>query len=62
MKKTFYAIFLVLLLASCSGQNSFGKPEVNPIDIQTDFMDWWTYQYNNIMLSRDFVALDANSK
>jgi peroxiredoxin len=62
MKKTFYAIFLVLLLASCSGQNSFGKPEVNPIDIQTHFMDWWTYQYNNIMLSRDFVALDANSK
>jgi hypothetical protein len=27
-----------------------------------NFMDWWTYQYNEIMLSRDFVALDSNSK
>jgi hypothetical protein len=25
-------------------------------------MDWWSYQYNEIMLSRDFVALDSNSK
>jgi hypothetical protein len=27
-----------------------------------NFMDWWSYQYNEIMLSRDFVALDSNSK
>jgi hypothetical protein len=25
-------------------------------------MDWWTYQYNNVMLSRDFIGLDANAK
>jgi hypothetical protein len=36
-------------------------PEVDPNEIK-NFMDWWSYQYNEIMLSRDFVALDSNSK
>jgi hypothetical protein len=39
-----------------------GDPEVDPNEIQKNFMDWWSYQYNEIMLSRDFVALDSNSK
>ncbi|MGZ9677437.1 hypothetical protein [Flavobacterium sp. GNP001] len=25
-------------------------------------MDWWTYHYDNVMLARDFIGLDANSK
>tara|TARA_R110000868_G_scaffold204071_1_gene452085 strand:- start:6602 stop:7375 length:774 start_codon:yes stop_codon:yes gene_type:complete len=62
MKKIFYTLCLLLLFAFCSGQIPFSKPEVSPTEIQTQFMDWWTYQYNNIMLSRDFVALDSNSK
>lgn len=62
MKKLFYTLFLVVIFTSCSGQTPFGKPEVSPVEIQTQFMDWWTYQYNNIMLSRDFIALDSNSK
>jgi hypothetical protein len=37
------------------------RPRSNPNEIQKTF-DWWTYQYNEIMLSRDFVALDSNSK
>jgi hypothetical protein len=44
----------------CSCQSK-GDP-VNPVEIQKKFIDWWTYQYNEIMLSRDFVALDSNSK
>ena len=61
MKKLFYTLCLVVIFSSCSRQTPFGKPEVSPIKIQTQFMDWWTYQYNSIMLSRDFVALDSNT-
>lgn len=61
--KYFYSLLIfAVTLTSCSGQTKYGEPEVNPITIQSNFMDWWTYQYRNIMLSRDFVALDINSK
>lgn len=62
MKNLFCTLSLIVIFGSCSGQSPFGKPEVDPAQIQSQFMDWWTYQYNNIMLSRDFVALDANAK
>jgi peroxiredoxin len=51
-----------MLLLACSHQNNWENPEVDPLEIQKKFMDWWTYQNNEIMLSRDFVALDSNSK
>jgi hypothetical protein len=38
------------------------RPRSRSNEIQKNFMDWWSYQYNEIMLSRDFVALDSNSK
>jgi hypothetical protein len=50
-----------LFVIVCSCQSKLGDPEVNPNEIQK-FIDWWSYQYNEIMLSRDFVALDSNSK
>lgn len=62
MKKLISFIVLSLVLSSCSGQTKFGNPEVDPIQIQNKFMDWWTYQSKNIMLSRDFTALDLLSK
>lgn len=62
MKKLYCILSLVVIFASCSGKTLFGKPEVDPIEIQTQFVEWWTYQYNNIMLSRDFIALDSDSK
>ena len=62
MKKIIYILAFFVLFISCSGQSKLGKPEVNPVEIQKKFMDWWTYQYNNIMLSIDFVPLDSNSK
>lgn len=62
MKKLISLIVLSLIVSSCSGQTKFGNPEVDPIQIQNKFMDWWTYQSKNIMLSRDFVALDVLSK
>jgi hypothetical protein len=60
MKKIFSALsFLCYLVCSC--QSKLGDPEVDPNEIQK-FMDWWSYQYNEIMLSRDFVALDSKEK
>ena len=61
--KYFYSLLvLALALTSCFGQTKYGNPGVDPIAIQSKFMDWVTYQNKNIMLSRDFVALDINSK
>jgi peroxiredoxin len=62
MKKISILFFIMLIFTSCSGQAQYGEPEVNPIAIQSKFTDWWNYQYKNIMLSRDFVALDVTSK
>jgi len=61
MKKISILFFITLIFTSCSGQTKYGEPEVDPIAIQSKFMDWWNYQYKNIMLSRDFVALDVTS-
>ena len=62
MKKilTLFASFLIFSL--CFGQTNLGNPEVDPIAIQSKFVDWSSYQNRNIMLSRDFVALDSVSK
>lgn len=63
MKKIFHTLFLVVIVASCcKSQTKFGKPDVNPVEVQKTYLDWRTYQNNYIMLSRDFVALDSNSK
>lgn len=61
MKKLIGFIVLSLIVTSCSGQIKFGNPEADPIQIQNKFMDWWTYQSRNIMLSGDFVPLDVLS-
>jgi len=62
MKKSI--IFLITFLVSTTifSQTKFGNPEVDPSQIQNKFSDWWTYQSKNIMLSRDYVALDTDSK
>lgn len=61
MKKTFSLVLIFLILTSCLAQTKYGNPEVDPIQIQNNYSDWWAYQSKNIMLSRDFVALDTLS-
>lgn len=62
MQKLIRLTVIFLIFTSCSGQTKYGKPEVDPLKIQGKFMDWWTYQSRNIMLSRDYIALDESSK
>jgi hypothetical protein len=55
-------IILSLIFTSTFAQTKYGKPEVDPIQVQNKYSDWWNYQSKNIMLSRDFTALDLLSK
>lgn len=56
------SIILFLIFTSTFAQTKYGKPEVDPIQIQKTYTDWSAYQSKKIMLSRDFVALDIVSK
>ncbi|KQB39771.1 TlpA family protein disulfide reductase [Flavobacterium aquidurense] len=62
MKKSITIIITFLFFTSSFAQNKFGNPEVDPIQIQKTFGDWSVYQSKKIMLSRDFTAIDLNSK
>ncbi|MBF7092373.1 TlpA family protein disulfide reductase [Flavobacterium sp. ALJ2] len=61
MKKSFLFIIISLIFTSGFGQPKYGNPEVDFVKIQNSYSNWWTYQSKNIMLSRDFVALDTLS-
>ncbi|MFH7018764.1 TlpA family protein disulfide reductase [Flavobacterium sp. FlaQc-47] len=56
------SIIIFLIFTSCFSQKNHEIPEVDPIQIQSNFSNWSAYQSKNIMLSRDFTALDSNSK
>ncbi|MDW8850979.1 TlpA disulfide reductase family protein [Flavobacterium sp. MMLR14_040] len=56
------SIIVFLIFTSTFAQTKYGKPEVDPIQIQKNFNDWSAYQSKKILLSRDFVALDILSK
>ena len=62
MQKSINLILLFLIFNVSFAQSKFGNPEVDPIQIQKTYTDWSAYQSKNIMLSRDFIALDSNSK
>ncbi len=62
MQKFFSLITLLFIFSISSAQNKFGNPEVDPTQIQKTYESWSAYQNKNIMLSRDFKALDFSSK
>lgn len=62
MKKSIKFLLVFLITIVSFGQTKFGNPEIDPIQIQKNFSEWSVYQSKNIMLSRDFVALDFLSK
>ena len=61
MKKQLYTFILLLAFGSCMAQTKFWKPAVNPSEVQKTYLGWNNYQKSHIMLSTDFVALDAKS-
>lgn len=61
MKKILIILITFLVSTLSFGQNKFGNPEVDPIQIQKTYEQWSVYN-KGIMLSRDFTALDSSSK
>jgi thiol-disulfide isomerase/thioredoxin len=55
-------LFAILALGSCSEKPKFGQPNVDFKAVEKDFLKWWTYHNNNIVLSSDFIAIDNSSK
>lgn len=64
MKKSILLTLLIsiLLMVSCSKKTDYGQPNVDSENIQKDYMEWWSYHNNNIILSSDFLAIDNDSK
>lgn len=62
MQKSINLILLFLIFNVSFAQSKYETPEVDPIQIQKTYTEWSVYQSKNIMLSRDFIALDSNSK
>lgn len=62
MKRIQLIVLLLLLTNSTWCQTPYGAPEVNPVTLQKNFQDWFKYQTTKIMLSTDFIGLDAKGK
>ena len=62
MRKFFYIVLFSIVSYVSFGQSEYGKPELEPSVIQKNYPNWWDYQRKNIVLSSDFIALDATSK
>ncbi|MFZ4106485.1 TlpA family protein disulfide reductase [Flavobacterium sp.] len=62
MRKLIFIILFISFYNISSSQTHYGKPELDPTGIQKNYLKWLEYQRKNIILSSDFVALDAEAK
>ena len=64
MKKNLVVTILTLSITIFSYSqetNKFDNPNVNFKSIEKDFIQWWTYHNENIILSSNFIAIDNSS-
>lgn len=69
MKKFLSLSVLIICFLACKNDSTQKQPDsdenlkplTNTKKLTSNFMNWWTYQYNNIVLASDFIALDENS-
>lgn len=64
MKKNFLLIAFLIIFNSCKKENN-SQAENNKNDfsyLQTDFLNWWNYQNENIELSLIFKSFDEKNK
>ncbi len=62
MRKLIFIIFFIFFYTISFSQGQYRKPELDPVVIQKNYATWLEYQRKNIVLSTDFVALDAEAK
>lgn len=63
MKKIFIYIIITVALFSSSCKNhvpAHGGPVIEPDHVLSNFMNFWTYWYNDVRLSEDFVPYNEN--
>jgi len=61
-KYTFLALLILLqVIPSCSRKPNYGAPDVDFNRIKKSFSEWWVYHNKSIILSSNFIALDAES-
>ncbi len=57
------AFFMATItMMACAQKPNLEQPDVNFKDIEKNFIQWWTYQSNTIILSSNFIAIDDSSK
>jgi hypothetical protein len=62
-KNTCLAFFIATIsVIACAQKPDSGLPDVDFKNIEKNSMQWWTYHYNNIILSSNFIAIDDSSK
>jgi peroxiredoxin len=61
-KYTFLALLILFQVTlSCSKKPNYGSPDVDFNRIKKSFSEWWVYHNKSIILSSNFIALDAES-
>lgn len=55
-------LVLLLVFAACSPGKEQETLNVNPDLVLKDFKTWWNYNYENINLSENYIALDSNAQ
>ena len=61
MQKSISILIVLLSFFISFGQTNYGKPQIEPSSIQKNYQGWQEYQRKNILLSSDYIALDAES-
>lgn len=62
-KNTCLAFFIAAFsMIACAQKPNLERPDVDFKNIEKNSMQWWTYHYNNIVLSSNFIAIDDSSK
>ena len=55
------SLLIAFITASCSQKVADKPRHADPAVILKDFKSWWNYNYNNINLSAQYVALDTSA-
>lgn len=60
MKKIILLILVITIVSiiACSKKTDYGQPNANFENLEKDFITWWTYHNNNIILSSNFITID----
>ena len=62
MRKIAFLLIIIFMISSCKKESTQLLPNIDINSIKGDFMKWWTYHNNNIILSSNFTAFNKTSQ